>query len=105
MVRSVNFSILGVPATVTVPGNDPVETRIIWLTPNSEGSPEGTQLQFAEAKPAMAIRRDDVPALVLGTLVEVAPHNLDAPTAWEVDSIEKVEQEHVRVLVVPVVDT
>lgn len=100
-VREIQFAVHGVPAIVTIPDGDPVETRIIWLTPVPTGIPDGQTFQREEPKRAMAIRRDDVPAVPMGTIIEVTEHNLESPISWSVDSMDRIEPDHFRVLVVP----
>lgn len=100
-VREIQFAVHGVPASITVPGGDPVETRIIWLTPVPTDAPEGSTFRREEPRRALAIRRDEVPEIPRGTVIEVTEHNQTTPDAWVVDSVDRVEQEHVRVLVVP----
>jgi hypothetical protein len=102
LVRDATFGVIGVPATVTIPGGDPVETRIIWLTPSQDGAP-GAPAVFQRNDPqrAMAIRRDDLPTLPLESLVAVTEPNLEDPTEWLVDSFLVTEPEHYRVSVRP----
>lgn len=99
-VRETQFAVHGVPATVTVPDGEPVETRIIWYSTGQEPSPQGTQLQYQDQRRGMAIRRDDVPQVPRETVIEVTEPNREHPVAWRVDSIEGVYPEHTRVLVV-----
>ena len=96
IVRDVNFATLGVPAFVAG-----VSTRIIWLTPNTENTPAGNDLTRAEPRRRMAIRRDEVPAVPRGTLVSVNEPLQTTPVIWRVDSMESVQPDHHRVVVVP----
>ena len=98
LVRDVNFETHGVPATVTVPDGEPVETRIIWLTPLDAEVPAGV-FQRQEPRRAMAIRRDDIPAVPRGSLIEVTEHLLTEIPIWVVDGMEATRYDHHRVVV------
>lgn len=96
LVRDLSFQAHGVPAIVSG-----VDTRIIWLTPATEIIPTGNEGQRAEARRVMAIRRDEVLSVPRGTIVTVTEHGLTEPGAWRVDGTERIEPDHVRVVVVP----
>ena len=85
---------------VTVPDGLPVETLVIWLMSLTEPVPVG---DFGRSSPRrmLAIRRDDVPTVPRGTLIEVTEHLLAAPTLWMVDAMESVQSDHHRVVVLP----
>ena len=100
LVREVNFGTHGVAAVVTVPDGEPVATSVIWLTPAADSAPGGS-FQRADPQRRMAIRRDEVPALPLKTIVEVTEHLRTEPASWSVDSIESVRPDHYRVVVIP----
>jgi hypothetical protein len=102
LVRDLNFQAHGVPATVIPPDEEPIQTRVVWLTPSTEIVPAGSDARRAEARRTMGIRRDEVPAVPRGTLVDVTEHGQTAPDEWRVDAMEKVEADHFRVVVVPV---
>lgn len=101
LVREVNFQTHGVPAVVTPPDADPVSTRIIWLTPTTESLPTGNEIRRADSRRVMAIRRDDVPTVPRGTVIEVTEHLLTSPATWKTDAMENVFSDHHRVVVVP----
>lgn len=103
LVREVNFATHGVPvpAVVTPPGVDPVETRIIWSDREAAQIPAEGAFRRAEARRLMSIRRDEVPQVPRGTLVAVTEHLLDEPSLWRVDATERSESDHFRVVVVP----
>ena len=103
LVREVNFAVHGIPAEVTPqpPTDETVSTRIIWLQPLTDPQPPGSAFGRSETRRSMAIRRDDVPSIPVGTLVAVTEHLREAPTLWKVDSMEASLHDHHRVLVVP----
>lgn len=102
LALDLNFSAHGVPATVTPsPTHDPIETRGIWMTPLADLQPVGLDLQRADARRVMALRRDQVPQVPRGAAI-IAPELPGGPLkAWRVDGMERVEADHYRVLVVP----
>ena len=96
-----NFDVLGVDVTVTLPGEDAVNARAIWVAPNTELQPIGTDFQVANAKRVLAIRRSQVPMIPLGTRI-VAPDGVGGGSAnWIVDGIDRLEEDHQRVIVLP----
>jgi hypothetical protein len=108
LVRDVNFETHGVDAVVTVPDGDPVETRVIWMTPENDGAPDpgggrrgNDQFRRTDPRRSLSIRRDDVPAVPRDTTIAVTEHLLDEPDVWRVDAIEEVRSDHVRVIVMP----
>jgi hypothetical protein len=100
-VREVQFAVHGVAATVTVPSGVAVATRVVWLTPVAEEVPAGADLRRSEPRRIMAIRRDDLPSVPIGTLIKVTEHLLDSPSEWAVDGTETIRSDHYRVVVVP----
>jgi hypothetical protein len=91
----------GVPVTVTrpAPDDDPIETHGIWIVPITESAPLGG---FGRQEPRriLALRRDQVPTVPKGTVI-VGPPKADAdPVGWRVDGIDRIEADHVRVIVV-----
>lgn len=96
VARGVHFATLGVPAVVAG-----VETRIIWLTPATEGAPTGAEIQRAEARRVMAVRRDHVAVLARGAVISCTEPTQAQPITWRVDSVESVLPDHWRVMVVP----
>lgn len=96
LVRDLNFQAHGVPATVAG-----VATRIIWVSPATELLPADSDFRRAEPKRTMAIRRDEVPEVPIGTLVSVTEHGQTVPALWRVDAMEDVQPGHHQVVVVP----
>ena len=100
-VREIQFNGHGLDAVVSRPGHPNITTRIIWLTPITDGRPAGADLARNEAVRVMAIRRDHVPDIPRGTTVVVTEHLLSEPTLWKVDSAAAIFSDHHRVVVVP----
>ena len=93
----------GVPARVTVPDGDPVETRIIDWGRGATFPAAGGDIPVSELRREMSLRRDHVPALPTGTLIET----LDAAGAvtgtFHVDAIVAEDLDVARAAVVAVV--
>lgn len=102
LVTRLNFQVHNsVPATVTVPDGDPVTTRIHWFTPTTDDYPTGFDVRRADRKRLMGILTEDVPTVPRGTIVEAPEKSGGESLRWRVDATDKVEVEHVRVLVIP----
>lgn len=101
---SVAMACFGVPATVTRPAPDatPIETTAVWVPSATEGQPIGMEFQRQVAIRVLALPRDLVPTVPRGTLV-VAPEMLGGDVrTWRVDSTDRIEYDHTRVVVLPV---
>lgn len=92
---------LAVPATVTPPEDDPVQTAVIWLTPGTEPSPQDSRRQAAESRRIVAVRSDHLPAVPRGTLLACTEPLQAEPALWIVDSMEGVFPDHQRIAVIP----
>jgi hypothetical protein len=103
LVRELNFSAHGVDAIVTRPFPDatPITTRAIWVTPQTEDALNGTELQRREPRRVMALRKDEVPTVPRGTVIIAPPQGGESDARWRIDGIDRVEADHVRVIVVP----
>lgn len=97
--------VFGVPATVTVGGQDPVDTSVVWILTQMDRAPAGSEFARLERARVGVISKDDVPALPRGSIIE-APERFGGPVeSWEVDSPWSADptvhpDEH-RVLVLP----
>jgi hypothetical protein len=93
-----------VPATVTVPGGDAVETRGIWVSPLTEEMPVGRELQRRDPRRILALPRADVPQPPKGTTIVCVEDGGDDDDlrTWRVDGIDRMEGDCVRVIVVAV---
>jgi hypothetical protein len=94
----------GVPATVTrpAPEDTPIETTGVWVSPTLMEMPVGMDLQRAERRRIFSLRRDAVPTVPRGTLIEAPERESDAVLRWRVNGIEMADADHVRVIVIPV---
>lgn len=91
----------GVPVTVTVPGQAPIETTGIWLQWD-----ERPEMDFSRHDPrrGLALARVDVPAVPRGTALEAPEVGGGTSRAWRVDGMAYSDQDHHCVFVVPVTD-
>jgi hypothetical protein len=105
LALDLNLSAHGVDVTVTRPAPDDtaIATRGIWLTTETVDVPAG-EFSRREPRRVMALRRANVPTVPRGTLIEAPEKSGDAVTVWRVDGIDRLEADHVRVIVLPVGD-
>jgi len=102
LVRNLNFGAFGVDAVLEAdPAN--IATRGIWLTPETDDYPAGTDLRRRERSYVLAVPLADVPhgAIILAPLPPFAADlvNPPAPGAmlrWQVDGFAGVESDHTR---------
>jgi hypothetical protein len=92
----------GVAATVVVPDGDPVETRVLWQPPITEEYPKGGDHRRATPRRRMAVPLADVPHLPRGTVITAAEVLGQTAVDWSVDETERVDNDHHRVVVLPV---
>jgi len=98
------FRVHGVPARVTVPGGDPVATRIIDWGRGATFPTGGGDMPVTELRREMSLRRDHVPTVPTATLIELLDPATSAVTAtFQVDAIGTEDQDVVRAVVVPLV--
>jgi hypothetical protein len=93
----------GVPAVVIrpAPDDDPIDTIGVWVSPVTDEPPSGLELRRKEPRRTLVLSRDAVPTVPRGTIV-MAPERAGAePQRWQVDGTERIEVDHVRVVVVP----
>lgn len=102
LVREINFSTHGLDATVTRPYPDDtaIATRAIWLLPLTEDAVDGSELQRKEPRRLLALRRDEVPTVPRGTIVDVPEWGSDVGARWRVDGVDRIDPDHTRVVVV-----
>ena len=94
------FEAFGIPATVTPPGSDAIEATGFWVSPLTEDMPAGLDLTRRELRRVLALRRSEVPSVPRGTYIDAADIGSDTATRWRVDGFERVEADHLRVIVV-----
>jgi hypothetical protein len=104
LVLDINFGVHGVDATVTRPApadTTPITTRAIWLVPNNDNVPSGAALRHSGAIHMLALRRDEVPTVPIGTVIIAREmgSGSDAAVAWKVESHMGQEADHERVIV------
>lgn len=98
IVLDVNFSTHGVPATVTRPAPDdtPIDTRVIWMVAGSEQLPSGAGFGRVGPTQLLALRRDEVPTVPIGTVILAPPPGSTVAVGWVVDGIDVVDGDHVH---------
>ena len=94
------LTVFGLPATVTLPGEEPVATTAIWLPPVSVLS-EGVLVQTDRPQAVLALPRADVPAVPRGTLIEAAETAGGEVKLWTVESVFGTLVDEIRVSVIP----
>jgi hypothetical protein len=107
LVRNLNFAAFGVDAVLESdpPGGfDPIATRGIWLSPETEDYPGGADLRRRERSYVLAVPLADVPhgSIVLAPLppfaadLIVPPPPPGAILRWQVDGFAGIESDHTR---------
>jgi hypothetical protein len=104
LARALSLSAFGVPATVTLPNDLPVETTGIWVQSLEETQPFGQDLGRREPRKVLAIPRTTaLPVVPRGSLIVAAELSGESARTWRVDGLDRVEVDLVRVILVPVV--
>ena len=103
---SVYFSAMGVAATVTPKGGSPVATSVVWAGP--EAGPDFGSLvqrgmdQVPNLRPRLAVRRDEVAALPVGSVISAPALAGGTPRLWTVERVDDLDPEVFDVVVEPV---
>jgi hypothetical protein len=112
LVRNINFSTFGVDATIESdpPGIfDPIATRGVWLTPETEDIPGGGfDLRRRERSYVFGVPLLDIPhgSIVLAPASPAWADLLEPPPSpgeilrWQVDGFAGVEADHTRLRLV-----
>src|SRR6478672_10360913 len=109
LVRNLNFAAHGVDAVLeTDPPGDPVATRGIWLSPETEDHPGGFDLRRRDRSYVLAVPLADVPhgAIILAPLPPFAADLANPPPPpatmlrWQVDGFAGLESDHTRLRLV-----
>lgn len=101
LVLSINLEAHGVPVTVTrpAPDDEPIETRGIWLTPDTNEFPIGSDFSRREPIRILALSRLVVPTVPKGTVIDAPEKAGDTMRRWLVDGLDRREADHTRVIV------
>jgi hypothetical protein len=99
---SLILSAFGVDAIVTIPDGSPVPTRIVWMSPTTVEFPKGTDYRRVEEQRVVSIPKSEVPGVPCNTVISAPEFPGAGITLWRVDSIDKVDFDHTRVIVLPV---
>lgn len=92
----------GQPATVTRPAPDdtPIATSVVWIPPQTQDVPGRADFQRREPIRVLSVSRADVPTMPKGTRIQAAEDDGAAVRTWRVDGTERVDVDHVRVIVI-----
>ena len=111
MTLDMQFSVYGVPATVTPVNGDATDAMVIWLPPLQEDLAYSSQeLQRREPRRILAVRTAEVPSLPRGSRIVAAEYGSSAARTWKVDGVvkagetggrERFDPLQLRVIVVP----
>ena len=93
------LDVFGLPATVTLPGEEPVATRAIWLSPVALET-SGVIVSSDRPQRALVLPRSDVPSVPRGTLVEMAEEDGGDVLTWAVEAVLGATQDEIRVVVI-----
>lgn len=100
------FAVMGLAITVTrpAPHDTPVETRGIWLTPQTESNPFGADLSRRDPRKTLAVPRSTtLSSATKGTLIEAAETDAGDVKTWRVEGYaQPVTIDEMRLLVVEV---
>lgn len=91
----------GVDAVVTPPGGPAVETRAIWLPPDTAQVPSGGDLRRVEPKRVLALPLVGLPEVPRGAVVTLPEFDGAESSDWKVDAAARVDFDHYRVVVMP----
>jgi hypothetical protein len=90
----------GLPATVTLPGEAPVPTTAIWLSPISVDT-SGVLVPTDRPQRLLAIPAAAFGVLPRGTRIDVAESSGGPVLAWTVEAAQYVASDEIRVVVLP----
>lgn len=103
LASTIVFDTHGVDVTVTRPGQDPIETRGIWLTYTNDAVPRGAAFARSGATKVMALPKATVATVPRGTFLEAPPPPGfgSAVETWRVDSHDSEQADRHHVFLVP----
>lgn len=91
-------SAFGVAGVVTRPDEDPIDTTVVWDPRVPELVPGG-EFMRADRPRVVAINRDEVPTLKVGTVIEAPEREGDTSRRWVVTDIDQQDVDHHRAFV------
>ena len=102
LVRDLNFAAHGFPITVTrpYPDDEAIETRGIWVLPLTVDGPSQQEFTRRDPNRVIALRKDEVETVPRGTIIDAPEYSGGTARRWRVEGPERIEADHVRVLVV-----
>ena len=84
----------GTPATITRPSQSPISTYVIPSRHVFDDQPVGAEFSNREPRRLFAVRRDEVPELEPGTIINAAEQQGGTLIDWRVDGIEETTEDH-----------
>jgi hypothetical protein len=91
----------GLPATLVVPGGQPISLRAVWINLQTVEAPIGGEARVAEQRRPLAMRRSEAIYVLRDSRITVAEHEGGAAREWRVDGFGRIDSEIIEVLVVP----
>lgn len=95
------FDAFSVPATVTPPAADAIDTRGIWVTSTTDSRPGLSDFSRRDQTRVLALDRAAVPSVPKGTVIIAPEMDGSVPLRWRVDGFDVLEADCIRVTVVP----
>ena len=95
------WDVFSLPATLVVPGGEPVSLRAVWINLQTVEAPGGGEARVAEQRRPLALRRAEATYVLRDSRVTVAEHEGGPPREWRVDGFGRIDSEIIEVLVVP----
>ncbi len=90
----------GVAAEVTLPGEEPVPTTVIWLPPVALQT-LGVLSQTNRPLPVLALVKADVPSVPTGTQIDAPELEGGDIKSWVVEAVIGMTADEIRVVVIP----
>lgn len=90
----------GTPATITRPNLPAVSTYVIPSQHIFDDQPTGREFSAREPRRLFAVRRDEVPELERGSIINAAERQGATAIDWRVDGIENTTEDHFIVRVI-----
>lgn len=88
------------PAVVTPPDGDPVETEGFWLRYETKDT-EVAEFRRSEARRVLVLSRADVPQVPRGTVISMPEFEGGPVLEWRSDAMESFHPDHYRIIVLP----